>query len=132
MSALFLKNEDGGRAFQGRDRPLFQRPDWKDKIWFHEYFHGDDGSGLGACHQTGWTGLSAELLEQHANKRSKKGDPLILSACGLARSTFGFAADWRSVGNYAPRRWLVETLNFQRGGFASNSSLLKAIIYQMG
>jgi hypothetical protein len=41
-------------------------------IWFHEYFHADDGSGLGPCHQTGWTGLSAELLQQHAEKRTEK------------------------------------------------------------
>jgi hypothetical protein len=41
-------------------------------IWFHEYFHADDDSGLGACHQTGWTGLSAELLQQHAAKRTEK------------------------------------------------------------
>ena len=71
MCGLFLSNEDGTRVFQGRDRDLFRKPDWKDKIWFHEYFHADDGSGLGACHQTGWTGLSAELLQQLAAKRKK-------------------------------------------------------------
>jgi hypothetical protein len=75
MNNLFLKEKDGSRAFQGRDRGLFRKPDWKDKIWFHEYFHGDDGSGLGACHQTGWTGLSAELLEQQAIKRGAKAAP---------------------------------------------------------
>ena len=71
LNSLFLKRNDGTRAFQGRDQGLFQKPDWTDKIWFHEYFHGDDGSGLGASHQTGWTGLSAELLQQHAEKRAK-------------------------------------------------------------
>jgi hypothetical protein len=71
MCGLFLSNDDGTRVFQGRDRVLFRKPDWKDKIWFHEYFHADDGSGLGACHQTGWTGLSAELLQQLAAKRRK-------------------------------------------------------------
>ncbi len=69
MNRLFLMEADGTRPFQGRDRALFQKPDWKDHIWFHEYFHADDGSGLGACHQTGWTGLSADLLEQQAMKR---------------------------------------------------------------
>jgi hypothetical protein len=39
-------------------------PFWKDLILFHEYFHGDNGSGLGANHQTGWTGLVAKLIEQ--------------------------------------------------------------------
>ena len=71
MNNLFLKNEDGFRPFQGRDRGLFQRPAWKDRIWFHEYFHGDHGMGIGACHQTGWTGLAAKLLQQQAGKRGK-------------------------------------------------------------
>jgi hypothetical protein len=70
MNTLFLKQEDGSRAFQGRDKGLFQKPDWTDHVWFHEYFHADDGSGLGACHQTGWTGLVADLLEQHAESRA--------------------------------------------------------------
>jgi hypothetical protein len=72
LNHLFLRRDDGTRAFQGRDQELFQKPDWTDKIWFHEYFHADDGSGLGACHQTGWTGLSAGLLQQHAEKRTEK------------------------------------------------------------
>ncbi|HXL16561.1 MAG TPA: hypothetical protein VN961_03465, partial [Streptosporangiaceae bacterium] len=41
-------------------------PHWRDLILFHEYFHGDNGAGLGASHQTGWTGLVAKLLEQTA------------------------------------------------------------------
>ncbi|MFN8391852.1 MAG: glucosidase [Bdellovibrionota bacterium] len=69
MNNLFLKNEEGWRPFQGRDRGIFSKPDWRDHIWFHEYFHGDHGSGLGACHQTGWTGLAAKLLHQQASKR---------------------------------------------------------------
>jgi hypothetical protein len=39
-------------------------PNWRDLVLFHEYFHGDDGSGVGASHQTGWTGLVAKLLQQ--------------------------------------------------------------------
>ena len=39
-------------------------PHWRDLILFYEYFNGDDGAGLGACHQTGWTALVAKLLEQ--------------------------------------------------------------------
>jgi hypothetical protein len=43
----------------------FQRdPHWRDLILFHEYFHGDNGAGIGASHQTGWTGLVAKLLQQ--------------------------------------------------------------------
>ncbi len=80
LNSLFLKGDDGSRAFQGRDRGLFQKPGWADQIWFHEYFHADDGSGLGACHQTGWTGLTADLLEQHAERRAQRattGTPLL-------------------------------------------------------
>ena len=47
------------------DRNLFQSdPQWRDLILFYEYFNGDDGAGLGAEHQTGWTGLVAKLIEQ--------------------------------------------------------------------
>jgi hypothetical protein len=72
MTTLFLEEGDGSRPFQGRDKGLFQKPDWQDKIWFHEYFHADDGAGLGACHQTGWTGLVSKLLGQHAKRRAKR------------------------------------------------------------
>lgn len=74
MNDLFVKNGDGWRPFQGRDRGLFQKPDWTNNVWFHEYFHGDHGSGLGASHQTGWTGLAAKLLQQQAAKRGKRGN----------------------------------------------------------
>ncbi|MEO6787725.1 MAG: glucosidase, partial [Chthoniobacteraceae bacterium] len=75
LNSLFLQDKNGSRPFQGRDRALFQRPDWKDRIWFHEYFHADNGTGLGACHQTGWTGLTAKLLKDSAASRWKRPDP---------------------------------------------------------
>jgi hypothetical protein len=60
---IFLHN-DGRRAVFG-DHELFQRDEhWRDYIPFYEYFHGDDGAGIGASHQTGWTGLVAKLLQQ--------------------------------------------------------------------
>jgi hypothetical protein len=62
LVGLFLRQPDGSRAVFG-DQPLFQHdPRWRDQIPFHEYFHGDNGKGLGASHQTGWTGLVADLL----------------------------------------------------------------------
>ena len=61
---LFLRNETGGRPFNGDTRILQEDPHWRDHILFHEYFHGDNGTGLGASHQTGWTGLVAKLLQQ--------------------------------------------------------------------
>jgi hypothetical protein len=49
------------------DREKFQSdPHWRDLILFYEYFHGDSGAGLGASHQTGWTGVVAKLIHQHA------------------------------------------------------------------
>jgi copper oxidase (laccase) domain-containing protein len=50
---------------------LFQQdPHWRDYVPFYEYFHGDSGRGVGASHQTGWTGLVAKLLEQTATQMS--------------------------------------------------------------
>ncbi len=64
LSRIFLKNEFGLRPVFG-DLEKFQTdPNWQDLILFHEYFHGDNGSGVGASHQTGWTGLVAKLLHQ--------------------------------------------------------------------
>jgi hypothetical protein len=62
LTRIFLRNEQGQRpVFGGIDR--FQSDmHWRDHILFHEYFHGDNGAGLGASHQTGWTGLIAALL----------------------------------------------------------------------
>ena len=63
LSRLFLQH-DGRRPSNGDVAMLNDDPNWRDLIQFHEYFHGDDGRGLGANHQTGWTGLVAKLLEQ--------------------------------------------------------------------
>jgi len=64
LTGLFLRDADGKRPFQGMNSPLQTDPYWRDLILFHEYFHGDDGRGLGASHQTGWTGLVAKLIQQ--------------------------------------------------------------------
>jgi hypothetical protein len=64
LSRIFLRGEDGHRPVYG-DAARFQGdPHWRDLLLFHEYFHGDNGAGLGASHQTGWTGLVAKLLQQ--------------------------------------------------------------------
>jgi hypothetical protein len=61
---LFLRNGEGVRPIYGRS-PIFQQdPHWRDLVLFYEYFHGDNGVGLGASHQTGWTGLVAKLIQQ--------------------------------------------------------------------
>ncbi|NBO38577.1 glucosidase [bacterium] len=67
LSALFLQDKDGQRPCHGGSALLNDDPNWKELIWFHEYFHGDTGKGLGANHQTGWTGLVALCLEKYAH-----------------------------------------------------------------
>jgi hypothetical protein len=66
LATIFLPGADGERpVFQGID--IYRNdPHWKDLVLFHEYFHGDTGKGLGASHQTGWTGIVAKLLDERA------------------------------------------------------------------
>jgi len=63
LTRLFLKDRDGQRPVLKYHPKLAADPHFKDCLLFHEYFHGDTGSGLGASHQTGWTGLVAKLLQ---------------------------------------------------------------------
>jgi hypothetical protein len=64
LTHIFLRGQDGRRPVTG-GLELFQSdPHWRDLILFYEYFHGDNGAGIGASHQTGWTGLVAKLIEQ--------------------------------------------------------------------
>jgi Glycosyl hydrolase family 63 C-terminal domain len=64
LSRIFLRGEDGRRAVFGQVERFQHDPHWRDYVPFHEYFHGDTARGLGASHQTGWTGLVAKLLQQ--------------------------------------------------------------------
>lgn len=61
---LFVRDEKGNRPFNGSQALFNENPHWRDYVLFHEYFHGDSGEGLGASHQTGWTGLVAKLIQQ--------------------------------------------------------------------
>jgi hypothetical protein len=65
LTRIFRKDENGRRPAFGHDEKLQNDPHFTDYLLFHEYFHGDDGKGLGASHQTGWTGVVAKLLQQH-------------------------------------------------------------------
>jgi hypothetical protein len=68
LTRVFLRDATGRRPVFG-DTELFQRdPHWNDLLAFHEYFHGDNGRGVGASHQTGWTGLVAKLLQQSGKR----------------------------------------------------------------
>ncbi|MEX2272099.1 MAG: hypothetical protein WD690_11530 [Vicinamibacterales bacterium] len=64
MIALFTRGSDGRRRIYGGTERFQQDPHWRDLLLFNEYFHGDNGAGLGANHQTGWTGLVANLIDE--------------------------------------------------------------------
>jgi hypothetical protein len=63
LTRIFLRNEQGKRPVYGAMEKFQSDQHWRDHILFHEYFHGDNGAGLGASHQTGWTGLVATLIQ---------------------------------------------------------------------
>ena len=63
LATTFLRDESGRRPVYGGAEKFQSDPHWRDLILFYEYFHGDNGAGLGASHQTGWTGLIARLLD---------------------------------------------------------------------
>jgi hypothetical protein len=64
LTRIFLRGPAGRRPVFGGTEKLQQDPHWQDLLLFYEYFHGDNGAGIGASHQTGWTGLVAKLLQQ--------------------------------------------------------------------
>ncbi len=63
LTRIFLRDEHGRRPVYGGTEKFQSDPHWRDHILFYEYFHGDNGAGLGASHQTGWTGLVAKLIQ---------------------------------------------------------------------
>ncbi len=73
LSPFFLRDGDGKRAVFGGNEKFQTYKYFRDHILFYEYFHGENGSGLGAGHQTGWTAIVAKLLQQNGD--IKKSDP---------------------------------------------------------
>jgi hypothetical protein len=69
LVSTFLEGEDGRRPVFGANERFQRDPAWHDALLFHEYFHGDNGAGLGASHQTGWTGLVADMIIRLSNAR---------------------------------------------------------------
>jgi hypothetical protein len=63
LTRIFLRDEQGRRPVYGETEKFRSDPHWRDYILFYEYFHGDNGAGLGASHQTGWTGVVAKLIQ---------------------------------------------------------------------
>jgi hypothetical protein len=71
LERIFLRGADGKRPVFGGSKVFQEDPHWKDHILFYEYFHGDLGAGIGASHQTGWTGLFS-ILQHYGTLNSKK------------------------------------------------------------
>jgi len=72
LERIFLRDEKGRRPVYGGAEKFQVDPHWRDHILFYEYFHGDNGAGLGASHQTGWTGLVAKLIQLYAQIDSER------------------------------------------------------------
>jgi hypothetical protein len=66
LASMFLKDENGRRPVYGGTQKFQEDPHWRDLVLFYEYFHGDSGAGLGASHQTGWTGIVARMMHLFA------------------------------------------------------------------
>jgi hypothetical protein len=72
LANIFLRDKQGKRPVYGSTEKFQSDPHWRDHILFYEYFHGDNGAGLGASHQTGWTGLVAKTIQLYGLLDAKK------------------------------------------------------------
>ncbi len=72
LSRIFLQNEQGKRPVYGGTETFQTDPHWRDHLLFYEYFHGDNGAGLGASHQTGWSGLVAKTIQIYGSLDAKR------------------------------------------------------------
>jgi len=72
LASIFLRDSHGRRPVYGATRKFQEDSHWRDLILFYEYFHGDNGAGLGASHQTGWTGLIARIMHLFATTSSEQ------------------------------------------------------------
>jgi hypothetical protein len=95
LTSIFLRGADGNRPVYGGMDKFQHDPRWRDLVLFHEYFHGDNGAGLGASHQTGWTGTVA-LLMQYFSKVTAA--DLVAAPTTASRKKFGLSH--ASSGNY--------------------------------
>jgi hypothetical protein len=66
LARIFLRDADGSRPVYGGTRKFQEDPHWRDLVLFYGYFHGDNGAGIGASHQTGWTGCIARIMQFNA------------------------------------------------------------------
>jgi hypothetical protein len=89
LSSIFLRGTDGRRPVYGGIRTFQEDQHWRDLILFHEYFHGDNGAGLGASHQTGWTGIVARLMHLFATHSAEQFDEAGKAAASNAYAATG-------------------------------------------
>jgi hypothetical protein len=71
LARIFVRGADGRRPVYGNTEKFQSDPHWRDLVLFYEYFHGDDGTGIGASHQTGWTGCIARMIQGQAQLTSE-------------------------------------------------------------
>ena len=93
LTRIFLRDQSGRRPVYGEAEKFQTDPHWRDYLLFYEYFHGDNGAGIGASHQTGWTGVVAKLIEIFGRV-----DPQVLLEGGIAKS-FGRAKEAKPAGD---------------------------------
>jgi hypothetical protein len=72
LAGIFLRDEHGRRPVYGGTRMFQDDPHWRDYVLFYEYFHGDNGAGIGASHQTGWTGIVARIMHLFATSNAQE------------------------------------------------------------
>jgi hypothetical protein len=72
LASIFLRGKDGRRPVNGGSGKFQEDPHWRDHLLFYEYFHGDNGAGLGASHQTGWTGIIARAMHLFATSTAEQ------------------------------------------------------------
>jgi hypothetical protein len=72
LANIFLKDKNGRRPVYGGTQKFQEDPHWHDLILFYEYFHGDNGAGIGASHQTGWTGSVARMMHLFATTTAEQ------------------------------------------------------------
>ncbi len=102
LTRIFVRDADGQRAVNGGQPLLEHDPHWRDLVLFHEYFHGENGRGLGASHQTGWSALVAKLLQQSGASLPTEAVPVALEAA--IRAAAGRPADPAASENAARPR----------------------------
>ncbi|MDX1389459.1 MAG: hypothetical protein R3344_09740, partial [Acidobacteriota bacterium] len=108
LTRMFLPDTDGRRPAHGEEARYTTDPHWKDLVLFYEYFHGDDGRGIGASHQTGWTALVVRLLEKLALDRAEATHKVVASG-RAAENAESARSSKRSSGKRRPTRVRVSS-----------------------